>query len=47
MNFEIDQKKKDPAFVCSKCHVIFGKEAMPENHPAAIPTPAAKKNPAL
>lgn len=47
LNFEIDQKKKDPAFVCSKCHVIFGKEAMPENHPAAIPTPAAKKNPAL
>jgi hypothetical protein len=47
LNFEIDQKKKDPAFVCTKCHVIFGKEAMPENHPAAIPTPAPKKNPAL
>ena len=47
LNFEMDQKKKDPAFVCTKCHVIFGKEAMPENHPAAIPTPAPKKNPAL
>jgi len=43
LNFEIDQKKKDPAIVCSKCHVIFGKEPMPANHPAAIPTPAPKK----
>jgi Cytochrome c7 and related cytochrome c len=39
LNFEIDQRKKDPAFVCTKCHVAFGKEAIPEDHPAAIPTP--------
>jgi hypothetical protein len=43
LNYEIDQKKKDPAFVCTKCHVTLGKEAIPENHPAAIPTPAPKK----
>ncbi|MEO7970921.1 MAG: cytochrome c3 family protein [bacterium] len=43
LNFEIDQKKKDPAFVCTKCHISFGKEGVPENHPQAIPTPAAKK----
>jgi hypothetical protein len=43
LNYEIDQKKKDPAFVCTKCHVTLGKEAIPENHPAAIPAPAPKK----
>jgi Cytochrome c7 and related cytochrome c len=46
LNFEIDQKKKDPAFVCTKCHITFGKDGIPENHPQAIPTPEPKKNPA-
>lgn len=45
LNFEIDQKKKDPAFVCTKCHVTFGKEGSPEGHPQAIPTPKPKVNP--
>ncbi|HEX3281338.1 MAG TPA: cytochrome c3 family protein, partial [Pyrinomonadaceae bacterium] len=43
LNFEIDQKKKDPAFVCTKCHVAFGKNGTPENHPQAIPTLQPKK----
>jgi hypothetical protein len=43
LNFEIDQKKKDPAFVCTKCHITFGKDGIPENHPRAIPTPEPKK----
>lgn len=43
LNYEIDQKKKDPAFVCTKCHITFGKEGVPENHPQAIPTPKPKK----
>jgi Fe2+ or Zn2+ uptake regulation protein len=43
LNFEIDQKKKDPAFVCTKCHITFGREALPQGHPHAIPTPAARK----
>ena len=43
LNFEIDQKKKDPAFVCTKCHVVFGKAAVPEGHLKVIPTPAPKK----
>ena len=43
LNFEVDSKKKDPNFVCSKCHVTFGKGPMPENHPLAIPTPKPKK----
>jgi len=42
LNFEIDQKKKDAAFVCTKCHITFGKEAVPDNHPQAIPTPKPK-----
>jgi len=43
LNFEIDEKKKNPGYVCTKCHVIFGKEAIPENHPQAIPTPMPRK----
>ena len=43
LNFEVDSKKKDPNFVCTKCHVTFGKGPMPENHPLAIPTPKPKK----
>jgi hypothetical protein len=42
LNFEIDSRKKDPKFVCTKCHITFGKEPLPENHPQAIPTPKAK-----
>ena len=42
LNYEIDQKKKDPNFTCTKCHVIFGREAFPEGHPQAIPTPQPK-----
>jgi hypothetical protein len=42
LNFEIDQKKKDAAFVCTKCHISFGKEAVPENHIHAIRTPMPK-----
>lgn len=45
LNFEIDQKKKDPAFVCTKCHITFGKDGIPENHPQAIPTLEPKKSP--
>jgi hypothetical protein len=30
LNFEIDSKKKDPNFTCTKCHVTFGKGPMPE-----------------
>jgi hypothetical protein len=43
LNFEIDSRKKDPKFVCTKCHVTFGSEPMPENHPLALPTPKPKK----
>lgn len=42
LNYEIDSKRKDPNFVCTKCHVTFGKDAIPEDHPRAIPTPKPK-----
>jgi hypothetical protein len=45
LNFEIDQKKKDPAFVCTKCHITLGKESVPADHPQAIPTPKPKVKP--
>jgi len=45
LNFEIDQKKKDLTFVCTKCHITFGKEGIPEDHPKAIPEPKPKVKP--
>lgn len=45
LNFEIDARKKDPKFVCTKCHVTFGAEPVPASHPQAIPTPKPKAKP--
>ena len=42
LNYEIDQKKKNPSFVCAKCHISFGKEGVPADHLAVIPS-ATKK----
>jgi hypothetical protein len=42
LNFEIDSRKKNPNFVCTKCHVTFGKAPVPANHAQAIPTPKPK-----
>ena len=43
LNFEVDSRKKDARFVCTKCHVTFGSEPIPDSHPQAIPTPKPKK----
>jgi hypothetical protein len=37
LNYEIDQKKKNPGFVCTKCHIVFGKQSVPATHENAIP----------
>lgn len=42
LNFEIDQRKAKAEFECTKCHLTFGDQALPESHIAAIPLPAAK-----
>jgi hypothetical protein len=42
LNFEVDARKKNPNFVCTKCHVTFGKQPLPENHVQAVPTPKPK-----
>lgn len=44
MNYELDQKAKYPKFVCTKCHVTFGKEQTPASHAQAIPAPATKSS---
>jgi len=46
LNFEIDQRKKDPKFVCTKCHITFGTLPTPDGHAKALPTPKPKVNPA-
>jgi hypothetical protein len=37
LNYEIDQKKANPGFVCTKCHISYGKQSVPESHVNAIP----------
>ena len=39
LNYEIDQKKKNSNFVCTKCHVTFGKQSVPASHISVIPKP--------
>jgi hypothetical protein len=36
LNYEIDQRKTNSAFVCTKCHISFGKDALPDGHLKAI-----------
>jgi hypothetical protein len=42
LNYEIDHKKANAGFICSKCHVTFGKGSVPESHFAAIPKAVTK-----
>jgi hypothetical protein len=42
LNYEIEQKKKDPNFQCVKCHINLGKNPVPANHLEAIPKATAK-----
>ena len=39
LNYEIDQKQKNPGFVCTKCHISFGKQSVPADHINAIKKP--------
>ena len=42
LNYEVDQRKKSAAFQCTKCHVTFGKLAVPESHTKALAAAAGK-----
>lgn len=42
LNYEIEERRKKPGFQCVKCHIILGKNPVPQNHVEAIPKPAAK-----
>jgi cytochrome c7-like protein len=42
LNYEIEQKRKNPNFQCTKCHIMLGKNPVPQNHLDAIPKPASK-----
>jgi Cytochrome c7 and related cytochrome c len=47
LNYEMDQKKVDAKFVCTKCHITFGKQAVPPGHLQALPTAAPAKKPGV
>jgi hypothetical protein len=42
LNYEIEQKRTKPGFQCVKCHILLGRNPVPQNHLEAIPKPAAK-----
>ena len=42
LNYEIEEKKKNAAFQCVKCHINLGKNPVPQNHLEAIPKATAK-----
>jgi hypothetical protein len=42
LNYEIDQRKTKPNFVCVKCHVVFGAKPTPVSHAEAILKAASK-----
>jgi decaheme cytochrome c component MtrC/MtrF-like protein len=39
LNYEVDQKQKNPNFVCTKCHIVFGKQSVPASHLSAVSKP--------
>jgi hypothetical protein len=42
LNFEIDSRKSNPKFECSKCHLSYGKLPMPDSHLKAVAAAAGK-----
>jgi Class III cytochrome C family/Cytochrome c7 and related cytochrome c len=42
INYEVDQRKADPAYQCAKCHITFGKQPIPGSHLKAITDAAGK-----
>lgn len=42
LNFEVDSRKADPKFNCTKCHIVFGKAPVPVSHLKALAGVAGK-----
>lgn len=42
LNYVVEQRKANPAFQCTKCHIIFGKQPVPQSHLDAITAIKAK-----
>jgi len=42
LNYEIDKRKTDNNFLCSKCHLSFGSHPLPASHIEAVRKAAAK-----
>ncbi len=42
LNFEADSRQKNPKFDCTKCHVTFGKLAIPKSHLDALSAATGK-----
>ena len=36
LNIEIDKRKANPAFQCTKCHITYGREPIPATHTKAV-----------
>lgn len=43
LNAEVDARKADPKFNCTKCHITFGTKPIPESHTKAIAEAAGIK----
>jgi hypothetical protein len=42
LNAEIEKRKANPSFRCTKCHITFGIEPIPESHLKALPKAKTK-----
>jgi hypothetical protein len=36
VNYELAERKKSATFECTKCHVVFGRQPVPQSHIQAI-----------
>lgn len=42
LNYEIAERAKNARFECTKCHVVFGRQAIPASHHAAVKSAGGK-----
>jgi hypothetical protein len=42
INYEVESRRKNPAFQCAKCHIAFGKQPIPASHLKVLTDAAGK-----